>query len=129
MTDDDLDRDDDNPYRRRKPRDDIAGRPLPDTDPFWANRPHYETYAEALARSVVNRHAPALTEQQVAEREVAARDRMRRHDRLFADDFISGPEQVLVSRALAKQCGFTVGSERATGDQDQDERMPFGDAD
>lgn len=105
MTDDD--RDLDNPYRRFKP----------------------ETYEEALARSLVSQREPELTEQQRAEREMAARERMRRHDRLFAHDFISPIEQQLVSRSLAKRLGYTIGDDRATGDHEQDERMQFGDAD
>ena len=106
MTDID-DRDMDNPYRRFKP----------------------ETYEQALARCIVLQRDPELTEQQRAEREVEARERMRRHDLHFADDFISGPEQQMVSKTLAKRLGFNVGDERVTGDIDRDERMQFGDND
>ena len=90
--------------------DDIGARPLPNTDPYWDARnaaSHHETFAEAMARSnaALRPNAAPLTEQQIAEREVEARERARRHDAYFANDFISGPEAQLVSRALARQLG------------------------
>lgn len=102
--------------------DDLGARPLPDTDPYWDTRnamQHRETYAEALARSVVVRPTVALTEQELAEREVAARERMRQHDRRFSEDFITGPEQQLVSRVLARQLGsyFNDGSDTPGDDE------------
>ena len=88
-----------------------------------------ETYEQALARSLVNQREPELTEQQRAEIEVEARERMRKHDAHFSGGFISTDEQQLVSRTLAKRLGYHVGDPRVTGDIDQDERMTWGDDD
>jgi hypothetical protein len=65
-----------------------------------------ETFTEALARSNAElRPTVALTEQQLAEREVEGRERMRRHDLHFSAEFIGGGEQQLVSRSLARKLG------------------------
>lgn len=88
--------------------DDLGGRPVPDSDPYWDARNaamHRETYAEACARSVVLQPTAALTEQELAEREVEGRERMRRHDAYFADDFLSLDEERIISKALARRLG------------------------
>lgn len=102
--------------------DDLGGRPLPGTDPYWDARnaaDHHETYEEALARSLANRVTPGLTEQQLAEREVEGRERMRRHDLHFSSEFIGGGEQQLVSRALARQMGSYFNDNTDTPEDDQ----------
>jgi hypothetical protein len=80
-----------------------------------------ESYQEALARSnaALRPNAAALTEQQIAEREVEARDRMRRHDLHFSAEFIGGGEQNLVSRSLAKQLGSYFGDGSDTSGDDE----------
>ena len=88
-----------------------------------------ETFAEAMERSIAGKPQAELTEQQQAERLVESRDRMRKLDDLFRDDFISPVEQVVISRTLAKRLGYHVGDDRATGQPDIDDRMDFGDAD
>lgn len=66
-----------------------------------------ETYEEALARSeACLNHKP--NEQEEAEKIVAARERMRRHDAYLADAFISPIEEVVISRELAKKLGHMV---------------------
>ena len=74
--------------------DDLGGKP--------------EAYAEILARSLVAAPKVALTEQELAEREAEARERMRLHDEYFERDYIQGTEAMLISRALAKQLGVFV---------------------
>lgn len=67
-----------------------------------------ETYEEALARCEVLRPKAALTEQELAARIVEQRERMRRHDLHFSDDYIGGEEMTMVSRTLARQYGFWI---------------------
>lgn len=78
-----------------------------------------ETYEEALARCEVLRPTVALTEQELAAREIAGRERMRRHDLYFSAEFIGGGEQQLVSRTLARQMGshFNDGSDTPGDDE------------
>ena len=102
--------------------DDLGARPLPDTDPYWDARnaaSHRETYQEAIARSVVLQPAVALTEQELADRIVAGRERMKMHDARFADNFLSVDEERLVSRTLARQLGsqFNDGSDTMGDDE------------
>ena len=63
-----------------------------------------ETYAEAMARAVVLQPRQE-SEQEAAERIVAGRERMRRHDAHFAPEFLSIDEERLISRELARQLG------------------------
>jgi len=77
-------------------------------DPYADLGGKRETYAEALARSLVAAPKAAMTEQEVAARIVAQRERQRQHDAYFATDYIEGPEATLVSRALAKQLGHFI---------------------
>ena len=70
--------------------------------------PAAESYEQALARSLVGQKTAPLTEQQLAEREIEARERMRLHDEFYRRDYIQGTEAMLVSRALAKQYGVHI---------------------
>lgn len=93
------------------------------TDAWEETTGRRETYAEALARSVVCRPATALTEQEIAERIVTQRERMKLHDDFYRDDFITGPEARLVSVALARQYGVNISQARELPDgqmQDDD---------
>jgi len=65
-----------------------------------------ESYQEALARSLVGQKEPGLTEQQLAERIVAGRERLRQHDAYFSGGFLNIDEQHIVSLELARQFGF-----------------------
>ena len=101
--------------------DDLGGRPLPPNDPYWAERNaarHAETYQEALARSLVNRKV-VLTEQEMAERVVAGRERMRQHDAYFADGFLPIDEERIISRELARKLGYQPHQSR-----EQEGQMP-----
>ena len=64
-----------------------------------------ESYEEALARSVVLRPSQALTEAEIAAKIVESRERMKMHDSRFRNEYISGPEQVMISRKLARILG------------------------
>jgi hypothetical protein len=65
-----------------------------------------ESYAEALARSLVGKVDGVPTEQEIVAKIVADRERMRVHDRVFSDDYLPISEQVIVSRTLARQLGY-----------------------
>ncbi len=80
-----------------------------------------ETFAAALARSnaALRPNAAPLTEQELAAREIAARERMKLHDRVFADNYLTGPEQQLVSRSLARQFGSYFGDGSDTPGDDE----------
>lgn len=68
-----------------------------------------ETFAEAMARSLVNTpEAGAMTEQELAEKIAADLARVERHDRILADDYVTVGDR-RISRALAKQLNYTVG--------------------
>ena len=75
-----------------------------------------ESYQEALARSLVGKPEAPMTEQELAAKLVADRDRMRRMDELFRDNFLSVSEQVVVSVALARKLGYHVGDNSVAGD-------------
>lgn len=75
-----------------------------------------ETYEDALARSLVGQKEPGLTEQQVADKIVAGRERLRLHDAYFADGFLPVDEQRQVSLELARQFGFTPHQSRELPD-------------
>ena len=77
-------------------------------DPYADLGGKRETYSEALARAFVLRPVATLTEQEIAAKIVADRERMKMHDRAFRDDFIQGTEATLVSRTLARQYGITI---------------------
>jgi hypothetical protein len=80
-----------------------------------------ETYAEALARWNASRTDVAMTEQQLADKIVRDRERMRQHDARFADGFITVEEQRLVSIDLARKMGHMPAQERGDGfDDDMD---------
>jgi len=67
-----------------------------------------ESYQEALSRSLVAAPKAAMTEQEQAEKIIAARERMKSHDEFYRHDYIQGTEAMLVSRALAKQYAYFI---------------------
>ena len=67
-----------------------------------------ESYQEALSRSLVAAPKSAMTEQELADKIVSERERMRLHDEFYRRDYIQGTEAMLVSRALAKQYGVHI---------------------
>lgn len=83
---------------------------MTDDDHGYRRRP--PTYAESLANCIVLQPTAALTEQEIAAQLVAGRERLRKLDDLFRDDFISPIDEQIVSRALAKRMGYSVGFER-----------------
>jgi len=67
---------------------------------------HPETYEMALARSLVNQPQAAKTEAEIAAKLVADRERMRMHDRVLADNYLTINEQVIMSITLARMLGY-----------------------
>lgn len=87
-------------------------------------KPFTETYAEALARWNATLEQKPQTEQELAGAEVERREKMKRHDAIFAGDFISLADQRLISKALLRQQGYSteadVGFIRGKPDHDDD---------
>jgi hypothetical protein len=81
----------------------------PDDDNNSYRRIKRETFAEAMARSLVcTPEAQGITEQQLAEKIANDLARIQRHDRILAADYVTVGD-MRVSRALAKQLNYSVG--------------------
>jgi hypothetical protein len=72
--------------------DDLGGKP--------------ETYEQILARSVVLKPRQE-SEQDMAERLARGKRWAEKHDEAFAAEFLTTRQEQRISRALAKQLGFT----------------------
>jgi hypothetical protein len=90
---------------RRAAEEATGNRPLPPDEFANLSADHRRRVKEEMLARAQAALDPPKTEQELAEELAASRARMRLHDEMFADAFMSVGEQQMISVELARQLG------------------------